>query len=219
MKIREIEDKLFKEWSAVCPGVVSDGIVDEDEYNKAKVKVLFLLKEVNDPKGGEWDLRDFLKNGGRSQTWDNITRWLIGINNLPDHIPWNDLETITRFQRRSYLKQIIAMNLKKSPGHHTTDNIALTSEAMSDTERLNHQFALYEPDLIICCGSIVEELAHRLLNGLKKPNWKQSSRGVWYHEKESGKFVISYAHPEARVANNLLYYGLIDSLREIIAVL
>ena len=34
-----------------------------------------LLKEVN---GGEdWDLREFLREGGRKQTWDNVTRWVI----------------------------------------------------------------------------------------------------------------------------------------------
>lgn len=31
------------------------------------------MKEVNG--GKDWDLRKFLYDGGRSQTWDNIARW------------------------------------------------------------------------------------------------------------------------------------------------
>ena len=64
---------------------------------------LFLLKEVN---GGEdWDLREFLREGGRKQTWDNVTRWVIGINHLERDIPWKELETITEEQRIEFLSR------------------------------------------------------------------------------------------------------------------
>ena len=42
-----------------------------------------------------------------------------------------------------------------------------------------------------------------------------TTRGVQYYEYEKGKFFIKYAHPEARVADNLLYYGLIDAVKEL----
>ena len=44
--------------------------------------IVFILKEVNDPDGGGWDLRQFLRNNGdRPQTWNNVARWVHGIRN------------------------------------------------------------------------------------------------------------------------------------------
>ena len=48
-----------------------------------------------------------------------------------------------------------------------------------------------------------------------KSDWKTTSRGVYYYEFDKGKYFIKYAHPEARVSDNLLYYGLIDAIKEL----
>ena len=53
---------------------------------------------------------------------------------------------------------------------------------------------------------------------VREEGWRQTSRGVDYAEFKPGKYFISYVHPEARVADNLLYYGLIDAVREIKAL-
>ena len=74
MTIGQKEEVLFNKWSANRQGFVSDGVVDEDSYLNSMPKIMFLLKEVNDRKGGGWDLREFLRNGARSQNWDNVTR-------------------------------------------------------------------------------------------------------------------------------------------------
>ena len=42
-----------------------------------------------------------------------------------------------------------------------------------------------------------------------------TTRGIWYFREASGRIVISYAHPEARVKDCLLYYGLVDAVREV----
>jgi len=85
MSIRNLEEKLFDEWQEKLGYnlenkkiFVRDGLVDEKSYFKAPVKILYLLKEVN---GGDrdWDLREYIENGGRAATWDNITRWTKGI--------------------------------------------------------------------------------------------------------------------------------------------
>ena len=87
MSIRELEEKLFDEWQEKekleynienKKIFVRDGLVDEESYFKAPVKILYLLKEVN---GGDkdWDLREFIRGGGQAYTWNNITRWTKGI--------------------------------------------------------------------------------------------------------------------------------------------
>lgn len=216
MKIAAMEDSLFDEWQKNRDGFVSDGVVDEDSYLNSNPKLMFVLKEVNDPDGGNWDLREFLREGGRPQTWDNITRWIKGIRSLPSELTWNELSEITEAKRRDFLKSVCAINLKKSPGGHTTENLTLWESSNIDREHINKQFALYNADIVICCGSVTSDILHSLINFTADPVWSMTARGVWYHEYLPKRYVISYAHPEARVANNLLCYGLIDAVREIL---
>ncbi len=216
MNIRALEEDLFTEWRRHRPNFVADGVADEVAYLESSPRLLFVLKEVNDPDGGGWDLRHFMLEGGRAQTWDNVTRWIEGIRQPPDDVPWKAFENMTEERRRQDLRSIAAMNLKKSPGGHTTELVALANAAAADRAFLNRQFSLYEPDLVICCGTDTNNTLHRLVDLGGDPQWKTTRRGIWYHEFQQCKFVVSFAHPEARVANCLLYYGLIDALREIL---
>lgn len=216
MNLVQQEESLFEEWRVARPGFVSDGVVDETAYLASEQRLLFILKEVNDPDGGDWDLREFMRNGGRSQTWNNITRWIEGIRQLPAEIAWKQLEPIDEQRRIDALSSIAAMNLKKSPGGHTTNLEELNRVAVEDRVFINRQFNLYDPDIVICCGSPTSDTFHSLIDLGAAPSWQMTSRGIWFHEFKPGKYVVSYAHPEARVADCLLYYGIIDALREII---
>jgi hypothetical protein len=215
VKIRALEDVLFAEWRRNRPGFVADGAVDETAYLASSPRLLFVLKEVNDPHGGDWDLREFLLDGGRAQTWNNVTRWIDGIRSLPDDIPWNAVAEITDGRRQRTLRSIVAMNLKKSPGGHTTDPAALSNAAAADAALINRQFALYEPDLVICCGADTSNIFDGLVDLGGEPRWKATRRGIRYREFQERRFVVSFAHPEARVGDCLLYYGLVDAIREI----
>ena len=215
MSILEAEDLLFSEWKVNRPGFVADGVADEKAYMASSPKLLFVLKEVNDPDGGDWDLRQFIREGGRAQTWNNVTRWVEGIRRLSEEIPWEELREVNEEKRRRILHSIVAINLKKSPGGHTTDPAALFATAAEDKAYLNRQFSLYEPDVVICCGTDTSNTFHRLVDLGAQPNWKDTRRGIGFHEFKPQKFVVSYSHPEARCADCLLYYGLVDALREI----
>jgi len=220
MSITEKENLLFERWKKKREGFVSDGIVDEGAYNSSKIKIVFILKEVNDPDGGDWDLREFVREGARRQTWDNITRWVYGIKNLDREINWSELSEISSDRKKDMLRSICAINLKKTPGGHTSNNDELWHIAVEeDKYYLSEQLSLYDgADIIICCGSITEYIIHSInIDFLRDPKWKMTSRGVWFHEYKNGKFIISFSHPEARIKSNLLYYGLIDAVKEILA--
>lgn len=216
MTIVQREEGLFNKWSAVRPGFVSDGVVDEDSYLNSALRIMLVLKEVNAPKGGGWDLREFIRNGARSQTWRNVTRWVYGIRNIHNDIEWKEIQKISKDQRKEYLESICAINLKKSPGGYTTDNNALSQIAREDRTFLNEQFKFYDPDLVICCGSVVTSLFHDLIEFSLKPDWKMTKRGIWYYQMQQCKFVVAYSHPEARVTDCLLYYGFVDAIRELL---
>ena len=124
--MREREEALFRLWQASLPqdeqeSFVSDGIVDPTAYNRSSPKILFLLKEVNDTGGGGWCLREYLRKGGRSETWGVVARWLRALRKLPVELRWDQIKDVTEAQRCEELESIAAINLKKIPGGHTTN--------------------------------------------------------------------------------------------------
>ena len=132
MTLVEKENVLFEEWKKGRDDFVSDGVVDENAYAKSVKKLIFVLKEVNFADENR-DLRKFLRDRNeRPQTWDNVTRWVMGIRRLKDDLPWVDLENIDQEKRIETLKSICAVNLRKSPGGYTSDNKRLKVVAKED---------------------------------------------------------------------------------------
>jgi len=212
MSITKQELSLFEEWQEKRDGFVFDGVVSEIDYVNSKTKLCFVLKEVNDEDGGNWDLREFIRQGARPQTWDNITRWIQCIENISDEKKWSSLENITEENRIDCLRSICAMNLKKSPGSHTTALAKFKKVVVEDQLFIKRQYAIYNPDLTICCGTGWEL---RWALDLTQNDVFETSRGIKWYLNSNEKPVIIFAHPEARVQNSLLVYGLIDAIREI----
>ena len=71
------EERIFEKLRKETPDIVADGVVDETEFLAARYRIVYILKEANEGKG--WDLRDFVYDGGRPQTWDSIAIWTEGI--------------------------------------------------------------------------------------------------------------------------------------------
>ena len=221
MCIEKREEALFQRWAKRRTGFVRDGVVNPSAYEKSETKVLFILKEVNDPgpDGGGWDLRDFISSGARSQSWNTVTRWVQGIRALPSRLAWRRIANVTEKDRQNELRSIAAMNLKKYPGGHTTNVGELWEIAGEDSSFIREQFELYSADIAVCCGSAVGHIYREYLQPSDAGEWGICTNGVEYLEREPGKFVIAYSHPAARVSGNLLHYGLIDAIHEIRAML
>lgn len=224
MSIKNLEDELFEEWIKKREGeqFIKDGIVDSNSFISSSPRILFLLKEANKRSKDELDLRKFLKDGARPATWNNATRWAKGIRsvwNQPDHNPaWEDYAEIKKEDRRNVLREIGMMNLKKTPGTNVTINKNLEVAARKDQELIRRQFAIYESfvDVVISCGSVVTNLARVvLIDEIKWSKKLYTNRGIEYYRIPNGGIFIDYSHPEARVAEPLLFYGLIDAIREI----
>ncbi|EMP9120371.1 MULTISPECIES: hypothetical protein [Klebsiella/Raoultella group] len=216
MSISEKEKKLFKLWSVNRKGFVFDGVVSEPDYLESGIKLCFVLKEVNDIDGGDWDLRKFIHDGGRWQTWDNVTRWVKCIRSIDREMMWEDLANISLEDRQQTLRSICAMNLKKSPGGHTTERASFVPVVVEDKLLIQQQYALYNPDITICCGTGWD--FHSALDFNDGEVFK-TSRGIEWFLNRDNRPVIIYSHPAARVHSPLLVYGLLDAVREIRALI
>ena len=85
------------------------------------------------------------------------------------------------------------MNLKKSPGGPTTNSAALATVARQDKDYIRRQYDLYDPDITICGGVGVgklfrEAVGHQMM-------WQETTRGVWWYERNARKYVVSFSHP------------------------
>lgn len=211
MTIKEKEEILFDKLKSQNSAIITDGIVDENQYLSSKYKILYVMKEVNG--GKDWDLREFLYQGGRSQTWDNVARWTQGILNLDKDYSWEELSENNEKRREIYLKKIGSINLKKTGGGYTSVDKEISKAARENREILKNQVNIYNPDIIICCGT-----AGNFVNSILDPKeikWPMTQRGVEYI-KYKEKTILSFAHPEARIRDAYLYYALVDAVREIL---
>jgi len=217
--ILEQEEQLFAKWRQHLPqnlreSFVSDGAVNADAFTRSAPKILLLLKEVNDLGGGGWCLRELLTQGERKETWDVVTRWVFAMRQSRE-VDWSELEHINHERRIAELSTIAAMNLKKIPGGHTTDAGSWWQAVMRDSEYIKRQYDIYKADLTICCGSIVTGAFNEHMKPSDAGPWKRTSRGIEYLQLEGNRIVIAYSHPQARIASNLIHYGLIDAVQEI----
>ncbi|PIE81354.1 MAG: hypothetical protein CSA15_00910 [Candidatus Delongbacteria bacterium] len=213
MTIREQEDLLFNEYRKKHPEIdkfVIDGIISEEQYNNARYKIIYILKEVN---GGEnWDLREFVKTGGRAATWNNIARWTAGILELPKEINWDNLDKISENKRKDLLVKMGVVNLKKIPGGAVANKDEINAKI--DCELIKKQIEIYRPDIIICGGTF--DMLRSSCYKKKESESYFTSRGIEYFLLNNKIPVIDYIHPQARIKNNILYYTLIDATREIL---
>jgi hypothetical protein len=208
-EISEQEEELFRKWRAKRPDLVRDGAVDPVAYLKSKTKLIFVLKETNSTVNDERDLRKFVREGGRAQTWNNVTRWVAGIR---ADTPWEELPEINPKLRQEVLRSIVVINLKKSPGGASTVHAELEKAADEDRKLIEQQYLIYSPDITICCGTgkLFREKAR-----LPESPRKATKNGVAYYRYPGKGVIVDYYHPQARFRSAELYSRLLDALREI----
>lgn len=205
----DAEEIVLEKFKSRNEAIVLDGAVSWKDYLESSIRIMFVLKEAN---GGEnWDLREFLRNGGRPATWNNIIRWIKGIRNIKNSYVWSEIDKISEEDRIFYLKSIVAINVKKISGSSVANNENIYSFAKKDSDLLKEQVSIYKPQLVICCGTCCEYFDF-IYDG--EPVWKMTKRGVSY-VSNNGQVIIDFNHPEARVSSNYLYYALIDAIKEI----
>ena len=212
MSIKKLETKLFNQLKINNPSIVTDGIVNENEYLDSKYKILYIMKEVNSYQNGGWSLTEFISNGASPQTWDNVARWTEGILNLEKDFDWEYLSGDNDLRRDKYLKKIASINLKKTPGRHTSIAKEISMATKNNKEIIKKQVDIYQPNIIICCGTSGLFVRDCLESDL---TWQMTSRGIEYMILDN-TIIVSFSHPEARVADQYLYYALIDAIREIL---
>ena len=214
--ITKQENIIFDNWSNL---IVKDGTVDEDSFLSTKIKILVIMKETNDYVNNEQDLRVFLKQGARGATWNNIVRWVYGLQNLDTDISklWNNISYVNNNMRIKYLSTISSINLKKKPGGTTTNLDELKDESKKDIEYLKRQISLYQNLNFVLCGSrdvanLVDK--YELFGTIEFAQHKNTYVQI---AQANNTVIISYYHPQVRgkgSAKEELFKNLILSVKD-----
>ena len=191
------EDALFAEWrKRYGSKFIPDGVVDEDEFGRANIRFVFVLKEVSECYG-DFDLRQFLaqgapKNGGH--TWGPVTRWIGAAAGVTFACSPNaDV-------RKQWLNKIGALNLKKTTGATVAVKTKIVQSAKADADLLKEQVSLYleKPTLFPCCGDGVFELFCEYVIKCLKNKENTTSDGVTYIKFDANGIAFRFRHPNVK---------------------
>lgn len=191
--------------------VFRDGPIDADRYAASPVRVVFVLKEVNEANlDREWDLRKYIRDEARAQTWNNVARWT---RTIFHGASWNDCLSIDDRTRREALCSIAVVNLNKEGGGPTTHLPSFQAAARKARHLLARQVEILDPHLVVCCGSDTGDLSGEILYGIGPMDWERVYPGVWVAPPRVGKAAITMPHPQARRSSFDMHRGLQMALK------
>jgi hypothetical protein len=148
---RALDHEIFKIWGE---DAFLDGITCHKKFNKAKYKILWILKEVNDRDNKNHNRREFHGKVQGVQTFYNIMRVCYAILNGIEKYDKNTL-AISRdeclINNCIVLDEIAIINVKKSGGKSVTYPGAIEREYMKPDVKqyLIKQINFINPQIII----------------------------------------------------------------------
>ena len=224
MNITKKEDNLFVDWNKKYKDAfVKDGVPCPEEYENAKIKITYILKDPNkfDVDGIEYgrDMRRWIYEDaaeGQGITWNNITRWTKAILDV-DCMDYPHL--ITSDDRYMWLRKISFMNLKKANGVTRANPNEIKNYAANDADLIIKQLSIYQPDIIICCGL---ELVGNILHDVvfmhnEEDTWREdycnTYPGCYYFYtqipgKKKKTAVLNCYHPQYTRFNEAIFSGI-----------
>jgi hypothetical protein len=188
------------------PNAVLDGIIHPETYRKSPIKILWILKEVNDKDGGCWDLRAFLGNKDSLKTyskWKSTIGLVIKVsygilNDFPDFKEADN----TRDERINVLRQIAVINVNKLPGD-TRTNFKTLKYAFKEFEPyLINQINEINPQIII--GGNTLWLFRKIFN-ISDSEAEKLYPSLWAFEKDGRLWLDAY-HPQQTKITHKDYY-------------
>ena len=187
---------------------IADGIVNPDEWEKSKKKILFVLKEAY---GKNWNgntLSSWIrKSHPKIGPWKRIAKVVYGIQNTTHDSITRYKENLSAYEHNIALEQIAVLNIKKSNGDSISNDNELKLYADYDREEIKKEIELIDPDIVICGNTfgILYETVY------KNKSLGNAASDNWYYYLDIARdghkrLFIDYYHPSFFTCPTLLYY-------------
>lgn len=210
MSINSDLDNIYKNWMKPGEHFVKGGVVNEECYKNSNIKILVLLKEVNDSKKKEnWTLVEHINDQIAKHkfypTWRQVGIWSYGIQyGFPR---FNEIGSSSEIDKNIAigLTKIAATNLKKSGGSGSSIFEEIMVFAQNQKDLWVKEIELMKPDLVICGGTF--EIVQAILGF----SYQTCDSGANYG-KELNTTFLDFYHPTYRVSPRMLYAYLKESM-------
>ena len=195
---------------------------EEELWLNAKRRLLILTKDLNDTEA--WNIR---QETGRQNTAvfsyqcgapfiKNLRMWTYGLlHTTPEEIP--DFKTVRNMELSGPFFEtapIAHVNCKKQCGGSSITNRLLSSYLNDYADFLKKQIALYDANIILCCGCVNGK---NLILDFVRSQYLADLQVVpdtedWiYYSPATEKWVINSYHPSARIGYEECYVGMMNA--------
>ncbi|MFC4306331.1 hypothetical protein [Cohnella boryungensis] len=222
--ITEQLDELHSEWKNRLMGqnYIEDGIINEQAWRAPGLKIMVLLKEPNSTDWG-WEYQDFLLRRGyleeKSSTWPNLLRWTYGIlHGFPSYKEVEEQFHCIKQNSLDFFGSVCFANLKKIAGTSSANDHELIQFSDISHPLILKQISILEPNIVLCCGSIVFDLVKKSLEKEQIQFERKHTSGglerLWWNHKRIN--IVRYFHPLAYIPKEISYTYLINEIKEIV---
>ena len=196
--------------SAYGAGYVSDGILNPELYQKARLKILWLLREAWNKEAIDW----VREEGVYKQTTSSPTLQpmayvtfsvLAGNYDLWEKMGW----LRENHHMSETLRSVAYINVKKVPGETISDLGVIKSYFEKGQNILKAQLAECKPDVVIGCKPYMEDIFR--WDGSRSP--PKEHEIIRYVADRGKPLLIEAPHPSQRKIRRQVY---VDTLIQII---
>jgi hypothetical protein len=175
--------------------IISDGVMQPDEYFSKEIRLAWVLKEAYDEEdgtGGEWSYFDLYDKVGfdlsKHKTFKPIIQTSYSIHN--GFIKYENIGEID-FEMKQIIKSVAIINTQKLPAknHSTTNDRDLHQSINKYYDLLEAQLELINPNVIIFGNTF------KYYKDLLKIEDSEIVKGNVWHVSKEGKLYISAYHP------------------------
>jgi len=212
---------------------IIDGIINKELYEKAKYKILWILKEPNDKDSNEkWTYQDYFskkeierKIGTEEDTLRYRMMKKIIWNSyglLHDNTLFDEIENQIEDERiYSITEEIAYINIKKTPGGGAAIYKEIKAYYEQNKDLLIEQIKAFKPNIIIFGGTLTffeyEDLEKANLD-IRKDNKFHSMNGTsrmsFYDISEDVLLIHAYHPAYWSISYKQYYEEMIDGLKE-----
>jgi hypothetical protein len=177
-----------------------------EQWDAAPKRLLILTKDLNDNEGG-WDIRydtgrvydagKFVVKTSHLRFYSNLTLWAYALLDASEGNPIDVFDMTPSWDElREYYETapIARVNCKKTVGSEKCPNAVLRKHLETYGDLLQEQIALYDADIILCCGG--SDLIKDFIKEKYLPDLEAVEGTDWmYFSRSTNKLVVNSYHP------------------------
>ncbi len=220
--IQEQLDQLYRPYQSAQVRFVPCGLVDEDLYSKVRTRVLWLLKDPNDPEPEDindwapWSLHEQIRLDVEEKSWTGRIMWKV-VGALTYGMQQADFPPYrTSYDNEANICNGLGMigvtNLKKSGGGSSSKDDEIRAAAKENIDLWTEEIRIMAPHLVVCGGTytyITKPLG--LIDQLLQVGRRYAVYDFGGHQC----VLLDMYHPAYRVSGVLLYAFFKDCILEL----